>query len=107
MKRARTGQSGAKRATDGQRAEGGPVRSGLNNIPTAAEGLAFERFHSVRIGWTDGANGAPKQEKFTQHATRPDLTALYLKGFAAGEEARNAALRAAAAEVGYVPNILR
>lgn len=26
----------------------------MNHIPTEAEGLAFELFHSYRHGWTDG-----------------------------------------------------
>ena len=80
----------------------------MNNIPTPEQGIAFERFHSYRCGWTDAASGKWQRDpKFASHATRPDIPEAYRKGFEDGERARNEAMRAGCAAYDYVPNPLR
>ena len=77
-------------------------------VPTPEQGLAYEKFHSYRHGWTDGAKGQFwKRKEFSEHPTRPDLAAEYIKGYEDGETIRRAALAAAAARVGYEPSPLR
>ena len=68
---------------------------------------AHELYLSYRRGWQDGTRRRLKDEKFMTHPTRPDLTAAYVQGHADGERDYGAAMAAAMARYGYVPDILR
>jgi hypothetical protein len=48
-----------------------------------------------------------KDSKFTEHATRPDLTQAYLAGWNDGELANSEAMSAACTRYGHEPNLLR
>jgi hypothetical protein len=58
-------------------------------------------------GWKDGCTAHAKRKEFTEHPTRPDLTAEYESGYADGFLLRTTTQRKAAKRIGYVPNVLR
>jgi hypothetical protein len=48
-----------------------------------------------------------KDPQFTEHKTRPDLTAEYERGYTEGRKNYNANMDAAMKRIGYAPNVLR
>ena len=76
-------------------------------LSTPDQRLASERFHSYMRGWEHGAVRRSMDKAFTEHATRPDLTAEYKRGYTSGTTARRAASSRTAARTDYRPNILR
>lgn len=72
----------------------------MGHIPTDEQILAGELWQMYRRGWTDGASGRIKDPKNMTHPTRPDLPAMYLRGFEDGSTARHEALQRVGLEVG-------
>lgn len=68
---------------------------------------AFELFHSYRHGWQDASASRMPDIKFIEHATRPDLTAEYQRGYREGREDYTKHMAAAMLRIGYSPNLLR
>jgi len=67
----------------------------------------FELFHSYRHGWQDASASRMPDIKFTEHATRPDLTAEYQRGYQEGRENYTKNMATAMLRIGYSPNVLR
>lgn len=67
----------------------------------------FELFHSYRHGWQDASASRMPDITFTEHATRPDLTAEYQRGYKEGRENYTQNMSAAMLRIGYSPNVLR
>jgi hypothetical protein len=78
-------------------------------IPTREEGTKHERFAAFRKGWRDGACSKARDRRFTEHATRPDLTEQYERGYGAGRDTLLCVLAREAERLGYDPamSILR
>lgn len=72
---------------------------------TLAEYTPFERFHSHRMGWSDGASGRAMRREFE---TNPSpLGILYREQYDRAKRVRSGELTSASQQYGYVPNILR
>lgn len=70
-------------------------------VSTKAEGIAYEKVHSYRRGWTDGAAGHPEDQAFIAHETRRDLTGEYRRGYHDGGDARIHAMNKACRRLKY------
>lgn len=71
-----------------------------------AEGIAFERFHSYRMGYHHGTRRGWRDSKFETHA-RVDLREAYAAGYRDGEEDNMRRMNAAMERYSYTPRILR
>jgi hypothetical protein len=72
---------------------------------TLADFSPFERYHSHRLGWTDGVSGKGIRKEFEKDMSV--LGALYMAAYMRGGELRQKELKGAADLHGYVPEILR